>query len=351
MIVRSSPRRSLTKRRTTAMSRSGYAQTIAPVRYASEIDNLPASCRAASMGDAGVALPLDAACVFWNPSAHGFLNTYELSAEYANLYGGMSNQGCAAIHVPLQDQMSIDAFYTRYQSGTIYQWDTLPGTELERLSDPSLRADGSYSGIFSNDQNLLILSVAKVVSLPVPRVDSYSYPLPVDIAGGINFKGFWQTMNPGGMVYMGMNVNCDAGLMLRVGIDYDLAKKQVSREIYGGVDVRNFLGTRMVWLHSPEDYQETMDMSESYGISYIDKTHILGANWILSFGVLRDYGTSYHGGIEAQFADMISFRAGLSDNVFTCGAGVTYKNYSLDYAYRFDEIAASPMRLSLRVAF
>ena len=296
-------------------------------------------------------LPLDAAGAFWNPSSHAFITNSEISVEYARLFGGISSQGCAAIHVPLQDRMSIDAFYTRYQSGTIYQWDTLPGTELERLSDPSMRADGSYQGIFSNDQNLLLLSVARVFTLPIPRVDSYSYPLPAEISGGINFKGFWQTMNPAGKVYMGMNVNCDAGMMLRIGLDYDLANKRVCREIYAGLDVRNFLGTRMVWLHSPDDYQETVDMSESYGISYIDRTHFLGANWIASFSVLRDYGTTYHGGIEAQFADLISFRAGLSDKVFTCGAGVTYKNYSLDYAYRFDEIAASPVRLSLRVTF
>ena len=328
-----------------------YGQDVASVRYAAELDNLPASCRAASMGDAGVALPLDAAGVFWNPSAHAYIKSYELSAEYAKLYGGLSSQGCAAIHVPLQEQMSVDAFYTRFQSGTISQWDTLPGTELARLADPSLRADGSSNGSFTNDQNLLVLSIARVFPMPVPRVTTYSYPLPVELSGGINFKGFWQTLNPWGQVRMGMNINADAGVLLRVGIDYDLVKKQVSREFYAGLDVRNFLGTRMVWLHSPDNYQETVDMSESFGVSYIDRTRILGATWIATFAVLRDYGYTYHGGLEAQFADMISFRVGVSEKTFTCGAGVTFKNYSLDYAYRFDEIAPSPLRLSLRVAF
>jgi hypothetical protein len=328
-----------------------YGQDAAPVRYAAELDNIPGSCRAAAMGDAGVALPLDAAGVFWNPSAHAFISSYEISAEYARLYGGLSNQGCAAIHVPLQEQMSIAAYYTRFQSGTIDQWDTLPGTELERLSDPSLRADGSYNGTFSNDQNLLVLSVARVFSIPIPRLTSYSYPLPVEISGGLSFKGFWQTMNPWGKVRMGMNINCDGGALLRVGLDYDLLKKRVSREILAGLDLRNFLGTKMVWLHSPDGYQETVDMSEYFGVAYIDRTRILGATWIASVAVQRDYGTTYHGGLEAQFADMISFRVGMSDRVFTCGAGITFKNYSLDYAYRFDEVAASPVRLSLRVAF
>jgi|WetSurMetagenome_2_1015567.scaffolds.fasta_scaffold00055_42 hypothetical protein len=330
---------------------TSHAQETVAVRYAAELDNIPGSCRAAAMGDAGVALPLDAAGVFWNPAAHAFLAAYEISAEYARLYDGLSNQGCVALHVPLQERVSIDAYYTRFQSGTIYQWDTLPGTELQRLSDPSMRADGSYLGTFANDQNLLVLSVARVFSIPVPRLTSYSYPLPFEISGGLGFKGFWQTMNPAGKVRMGMNINCDGGVLLRVGLDYDLLKKRVSREILAGLDVRNFLGTRMMWLHSPDGYQESVDMSECIGVSYIDRTRVLGATWILSLAARRDYGTTYHGGIEAQFADMISFRVGMSDRVFTCGAGITYKNYSIDYAYRFDEVAPSPVRLSLRVAF
>jgi hypothetical protein len=328
-----------------------HAESVAKVMYAAELNSVPASCRVAAMGDAGVALPLDAAGVIWNPSAHAYIKNYEVSVEYARLYGGLSSQVCGAFHVPLQEQMSIDAFFTRYQSGDIKQWDTLPGTELSRLMDPSLRADSTYNGTFSNDQNLLVLSIAKVFPMPIPRPASYSYPMPVELSGGVNFKGYWQTMNPWGKVRMGMNINCDAGVLLRVAVDYDLKRKQVSREIYAGVGVKDFLGTRVMWLHSPDNYQETVDMSEYFGAAYIDRTHFLGTNWILSFAVARSYGITYHGGIEAQIADMVSFRVGLSDKTITCGAGISYKNYALDYAFRFDELEYSPMRLSLRVGF
>jgi hypothetical protein len=335
-----------------ALAPFAQAENVVQVRYANEINNIPGSCRVAAMGDAGVALPLDAAGAFWNAASHAYLKDYEISAEYAKLYGGLSSNACGAFHVPLQEQMSVDAFYTRFQSGDIKQWDSLAGeSELYRLLHQEFRADSTYNGLFSNDQNLIILSVAKVFPLPIPRPTSYSYPLPIDLSAGVNFKGFWQTMNPSGKTRMGMNINADAGILLRISIDYDLKKKQVSREIYAGVGVKDFLGTRVVWLNSPENYQETVDMSQYFGVSYIDKTHFLAANWILSFAIKRSYDITYHGGIEAQIADMVSFRIGISNRVFTCGAGIAYKNYSFDYAFRFDELENSPMRLSLRVGF
>jgi hypothetical protein len=332
--------------------RSGaHAQTVTSVRYADELSQVPTSCRVAAMGDAGVAVPLDAGGVFWNPAAHAFVDQYELSAEYARLYGDLSSHGCAAIHVPLQEQMSVVAFYERYQSGPIQEWDSLPGTELQRLQDPSLRPDGSNNGLFYNDQNCVILSLAKIFPMPVPRPASYSYPLPVDLSVGINFKDYWETLNPDGKVYMGMNINCDAGLMLRVSIDYDLVKKQVCREIYAGIAVKDFLETSVVWLHSPDNYQESVDPSSYYGISYVDRTHFLGANWLVSFALEKSYDVTYHAGIEAEFFDMVALRAGLSENVWTFGAGITYRSYSLDYAFRFDDIDYSPLRIALRVRF
>jgi hypothetical protein len=322
------------------------------VRYAAELNIVPASARVAAMGDAGVALPLDAAGVFWNPASHAFIKTYEVSAEYARLYGGLSSQANCAVHAPLQEQMSACAFYDRFSSGNIEQHDSLAGASYqERIEQPSIRADGSSTGLFTNNHNLILLSIAKIFSVPIPRPASYSYPMPIELSAGISFKDYWQTMNPGGKVRMGNNVNCDAGLLLRISINYDLAKKQVDREIYVGAAVKDFLGTRVVWLHSPDDYQESIDRKQYFGISYVDGSGLLGARWIASFAMMRSYETTYHGGLEAQLWNTIAFRLGLSDRVFTCGAGLTYKRYSLDYAFRFDELEYSPLRLALRVVF
>jgi hypothetical protein len=321
------------------------------IRYAAELNRLPAGCRSAAMGNCGVAQPMDAAGIFWNPAAASFAKSSELSAEYASLYGGMSSQACAAFRAPFQEGMSFGIGYEPFFSGDINQWDSLPGTYLQRQLDPSMRADGSSQGIFTNTQHILLLSLAKLFPLPIARPTSYSYPLPLDLAAGLSFKGYWQTMNPKGKLRMGMNANCDLGLMLHVGIDYDVNKKAVCREAYVGLSVKDVLGTKVIWLHSPTGYQEKVDASEYFGCLYVDKTGLLGANWTLALGAERSYVNAFHGGIEAQYWDMVAFRAGLSDKTVTLGVGIAYKSYCFDYAFSFDDLDNSPVRLSLGYSF
>ena len=323
----------------------------ADIRYAAELDQVPVGCRSAAMGNAGVAQPLDASSIIWNPSSSSFAQSRQISAEYASLYGGMSSQACAAFWAPLQEGMSAGIFYEPFFSGDINQWDSLPGTYLQRQIDPSMRADGTSQGVFTNTQNTLSISLSKLFTLPIPRPSSYSYPLPLEIASGLSFKGYWQTMNPRGKLRMGMNVNCDIGVMLHIGIDYDILRKAVCREFYCGLSVKDALGTKVVWLHSPTDYQEKVDRTEYFGVSYIDKTGILGAAWTVTVAGERSYTTAFHGGIEAQYWNMVAFRAGLSDKTPTIGVGISYKKYCLDYAFSFDDLAYSPLRLSLGYAF
>jgi hypothetical protein len=329
----------------------GYLEATSDIRYAAELNRLTVGSRTAAMGAAGVALPFDATGIIWNPAASSFATGSELAAEYASLFGGMSNKACAAFRTPLQEEMSVGLLYEPFLSGDIAQWDSLPGSYLERQMDPSMRADGSRVGTFSNTQHLLLMALAKRFTIPIPRPSSYSYPLPIELAVGLSFKGFWQTISLQKKTRMGMNFNCDIGCLLHVGIDYDIQKQMTSREIFIGLSLKDALGTKVIWLHSPVDYQEKVDRVEYVGLSYVDKTRILGANWTISLAGENYYARTFHCGIEAQYWDMISFRAGLSDKVPVLGVGVLYRKISLDYAFSFDDLAYSPVRLSLGYIF
>jgi hypothetical protein len=176
--------------------------------------------------------------------------------------------------------------------------------------------------------------------------------LPLECAAGVSFKGYWQTISIRKKMRMGMNFNCDAGITLHLGLDYDVVRKITTREIYAGISIKDALGTKVVWLHSPDGYQEKVDSDEYMGISYVDKTGILGANWTLTVAGERFYGKkTVHCGIEAQWWNMLSFRAGLSDKTPALGAGIQYKRIILDYALSFDELAFAPLRLSLGYVF
>jgi hypothetical protein len=321
------------------------------ILYAAELNRLVLGTRAAAMGAGGVALPFDATAMVWNPASSSFATSGEVAAEYASLYGGMSSIACGAFRTPLQQKTSVGLLYEPFLSGKIDRWDSLPGTYLERQMNPSMRANGSNVGTFTNTQHLLMLALSKIFQLPVPRPSSYSYPLPIELAVGVGFKGYWQTMNPKGKLRMGMNFNCDVGMLLHIGIDYDISKNMTNREFYAGLSIKDVLGTKVIWLHSPTNYEEKVDKDEYVGFSYVDKTGILWANWTVTLAGEWFYRKTVHFGIEAQFWNLISFRAGISDKIPTLGAGVLYKKISLDYAFSFDDLAYSPLRLSLGYTF
>jgi hypothetical protein len=331
---------------------SAIAGGASDVRYAAELNRMAAGARAAAMGGGGVALPFDATSIIWNPASSSFTASSDVAAEYASIGGGMSSKACAAFRTPLQQKMSVGLLYEPFLSGTIDAWDSLPGTYLERQLNPSMRADGSNIGTFTNTQHLLMVALSKTFPLPIPRPSSYSYPLPLELTAGVSFKGYWQTMTLRKKTRMGMNFNCDAGLMLHLGIDYDITKKMITREFYAGISAKDALGTKVVWLHSPEGYQEKVDKDQYVGFSYVDKTGILGANWTFTLAGERFYGkNTVHCGLEAQWWNVLCFRAGLSDKIPTLGAGVRYKRIILDYALSFDELAFSPLRVSLGYVF
>jgi hypothetical protein len=321
------------------------------IRYAGDMSKLPVGSDIASMGDVGVVLPRRAASSFWNPAASANITNYEISTEYANLYHGLSQQGCLGIHVPLQTQMGVSLVYTPFLSGKISLNDSLSGTYQERLNNENLRAQGLPTHHFDNNQHLILLSVGKKFSYTLPRLPGVGLPLPFEIFIGGNFKGYIQTMNPAGKKRMGVGVNLDAGLIGRVGLDYNLMSKHVSRWILVGAAVRDFIPSEIEWINSPLDYKERVKYSQYYGVSYVDKSGDLGGNWTIALSIHKQYEMSYHAGIEAEFWNFVSFRAGISDRNPTLGAGVHYNRYFLDYAFRFDDIDFSMMRLTVGVTF
>lgn len=324
------------------------------IRYAGEASHLPVGSDIVALGETGVVLPRHAVSSLWNPSAPAFIDRYEVSGEYADLYGGMSSQGCAGLMVPFSDGLGASVLYVPYFSGPIEREDTLPGSYQERLLNQNLRADGSSLGTFANNHHLVLVSIAKLFSLSMPRMPDAGFPLPFEIGTGFSFKSSWQTMNPVSTATdYSMNVNLDAGVTARAGLDYDLRKKEVSRQLLLGMTIRDFLPSPVVWVHSRDEYNPNQEYRESItptiisGIAYVDKSGDFGGTWTLSAGVQKQYAITYHYGVEAEFWNAVSFRAGISDRIPSVGAGIRYNKFYLDYAFKFDDLAISPVRLSL----
>jgi hypothetical protein len=322
----------------------------AEIRYAAELNHVVQDAMVTAMGDAGTALPLTPASVFWNPAAPAFLRSFQFSAEYGDLYGGLSHTGCFVFKTPIQDQMSFAALYVPFYSGDHEFHHALPQSFAE-MQENGTWPDGEPEGTFGNNQHLAGLTVARLFPLPVPRPGGFNTPFPVDAGAGCTFKWHWQIINPEGIRKMGMNVNLDIGGILRIGAQYDIARREVIREILLGAAIKDAVPSRMMWMYTEEPYQEIVDMSSYFGIAYIDKTGLLWVDWTISAAIKKSYEQTYHGGLEITAFDIVSVRAGMSGRTPTLGAGIAYKRLSFNYAIRFEEIAISPVRLSLGIVF
>jgi hypothetical protein len=158
-------------------------------------------------------------------------------------------------------------------------------------------------------------------------------------------------MTPGDKFRMGMGMNVNAGAEAVIGVDYNFATKTISRQVTLGASLRNIFPSNIIWLHSPTGYREPFSFSQTYGISYYDKSGDLFANWTLAFALEKTDKLTYHGGIEAELWNIVALRAGMSNETPTLGAGVHYKNCFMDYAFRFDDLAWSMLRITMGVRF
>lgn len=321
------------------------------IRYGAEMTRLPAGSDIASMGDAGVVLPSRATSALWNPGASPLQQKYEISAEIADLYSGLSRQAVFSAHVPIQGGIGSSVIYMPFFSGSTPYYDSLDGTYQERIRNPALRSDGDPEGYFKNNQHYLVLTIGKLFPFHLPRVPGTGVPLPLEISAGVNFKGFLQTMNPKDVLHLGIGVNADAGLIGRIGLDYDLKKKEVCRNLILGISLRDIIPSQIMWMNSLQNYREPFKFAQYYGIAYEDLSGDLAGNWTIALALEKSQGLSYHGGVEAEFWETVSFRAGFSGKTPTLGAGFHYRQYFMDYAFRFDEIDLSFIRLTMGIVF
>lgn len=320
------------------------------IRYAGELNHVPIGCKAVGMGNTGVVLQYQAENLFWNPAVTAFTDKYSFYVEGAKLYGGLSSLGTFSCAAPVSDGLSTALFYKAFFPDNIIAWDSLEHSFEKNQYIYPLNGYPAQ-GIFHNNHHCIIACIGKRFSIPVSRPSHFSLPLPIDIGTGMNIKVLWQTITPEDKVRMGMNINLDVGLLLRLGVDYDLESKAILREIVFGMSLRDFLPTKMKWLHSYEQYEEPIHGSQFFGMAYYDRSGFLFGNWTVSLAVHKSYDMTLHGGLEGEFFNMVAFRAGIAEKIVSLGAGVHYKNYSLDYTFSFDEIQYTPLRLAAGVQF
>lgn len=322
------------------------------IRYTADVSRLPVGGDVAALGDVGVVLPRHASGTIWNPASSVFLPTYEVSAEGADLYTTLAQQGCFAGSIPIRNNLSTAVCYQPFYSGLLWQYDSIP----DAVNFSGLTRH-KPTGYFKNYHHTMHISLARLFSVGFPRFSGTSLPRPLDIAIGSSLKMYLQTMDPGRRMHIGMGYNADFGIITRLGLDYDVRKNRVSRELFLGAAFRDILPTEVIWayseneqwLYSKDDYREPYHFAHYYGIAFTDKSGDLYAHWTVALSLHKEYTVSYHGGVEALFWEKVFFRAGFSHKTPTLGAGIRLRRWYIDYAFRVEEIALSFARLTVGI--
>jgi hypothetical protein len=320
------------------------------IRYTADVSRLPVGGDVAALGDVGVVLPRHASAVIWNPASPVFLPTYEVSAEGADLYTTLAQQGCFAGSIPVGNNLTTALCYQPFYSGLLWRYDSIP----DAASFSGLTRH-KPTGYFKNYHHTMHVSLARLFSVEFPRFSGTALPRPLDIAIGTSLKMYLQTMDPGGRMHVGMGYNADFGIIARLGLDYDVRKYRVSRELFLGAAFRDILPTEVIWaysddeqwLYSQEGYREPYHFAHYYGIAFTDKSGDLYAHWTFALSLHKEYSVTYHGGVEALFWEKVFFRVGFSHRTPTLGAGIRLHGWYIDYAFRVEEIALSFARLTV----
>jgi len=327
---------------------------------------MPLGAVTQAMGNTGVALGKNVSALFWNPSVIAFSDSFTCSIEGARLYNGLSHHAGAFLSVPLREQVNTALLYSGFFSGPIKKYSPLQGSFPERIADEDLRANGSYDGVFVNNHHIVILTFAKDYRLRFSRTAGIAIPRPILLGFGVNVKFYGQTMNPDNIQHVGMNLNMDAGCVLRIGVDYDLKENEIARALNIGLSMKNIVPSDMIWLDSEDEYTEEVDPSFYFGVSFDDHRgirDIITYTVALSYhremvekndfenGARIVYGNSYHGGLEIVLLKKVFIRAGVSDKIPVLGAGIRFGKIKIDYSFSFDEIDYSPVRLALSAIF
>ena len=315
------------------------------VRYVAEMDRLISGNEIVSMGGCGVALPASPFAVLANPALPGLDRHWRADCEGVKTFGGISSLGAASGSIPVTKDLAIAGTYRAFFSGPITQYDSLSLPEEQaRLNYP---VDGYKGrGTFRNNQHAITVSAARNFAINIPRPSDFALPLPIDLSGGISARSLIHTLDPAGRERMGMLVNIDAGFALRFGFDWDIADNAARREFIIAASLQNLLPTQMMWLYS--DYAEPSRMTRSYGLSFTDRSGFLHGAYTGTMGFIsHEDEVSGHIGLDAEFFDVVSFRAGYGTKTWALGAGLRWKWIHVDYALTFDELAYTVVRFGV----
>ena len=324
--------------------------------YSAELDYLPRGARSLSMGGTGCASVNDAYSPFYNPAAMAEIARPELMVEYTPLWDLGDDFGTGSLVYPFESRMAVGAYYSRLQINGINYFGELSGNSTEeRYNDETKRSTGQPLGTFYDAYEVYSISMAKWISTKISQEVFYKLTIPVTISGGASIKLFRQTFafekSLGQQDYVGQTSDLDAGFLITLDLDKDLATKKPTKIFKLGYSIKNLLGAEIKW-NTDRNYSDDVERIRLLGISYTNDIPIIKGELNLAMDFIRqgNYQTERYG-LEYSFMNRLFLRGGWIGDGFTAGVGLKYRAIGIDYAYRRNELSNNPYQLSLSISF
>ena len=263
-------------------------------KYAGEFQELGVGGRACAMGGTGIAQFVDPSVIYFNPAGSFHVNRGALVMHAENFAGIVKNE-FGSIVLP-QPNMAI---------GIGLQYLSVGGIQLTTLGDTTSPPSSenppvAYDTVGTKDVIFYVNGSR--------GNDRFSY--------GANIKVFYRDLS----AITGYGGGVDLGLA--ISLDY----------VKFGLAMRDFVLAPIIWSNGTK---ETIVTKLSCGLAPVISLENINSVISLECDFVKPVdveGFDVNIGLECAYKDIIFGRAGINHGNYTVGAGLKYKQFSLDYA-------------------
>jgi tetratricopeptide (TPR) repeat protein len=270
---------------------------------------LGTDARSSGLGSAAVTLADDPSIQHYNPSGLAYLQWKEFLFYRTSLFDSKSVYHALSYAHPLLEHGTLAFSVMRVDVGGVEERD-----EANRLLSTDLH----------NAQTRVLLGYAKTITSSV--------------AAGFNIKIDNQSFGD----YSASGVGLDAGFMAT----QSFSGNSFVRGLREGVAVQNLIepGLKL----DRDDVSDPMNIL--FGVSAVTGFGDLSLVTTLNLASPRYSPVDFRFGQEVVYHNLFAFRIGVDDVTPTYGFGARYRDFSLDYAYRSEDLGDNH-RISLAVKF
>lgn len=302
--------------------------------YTNDFLRIGVGARPLAMGGAFVAMANDASTFYWNPAGMSRMNGKSVHFDHVPMFGGIAQYNAAHISLGFNKKFAVGLSWIRLGVDDIPRYETLEGTQFDRVTQANYRSTGEASGYFGNMEDALMVSFSRTFYFDVVIGGGFTdNKIPTELSFGLTGKYINHKLDD----KKGTGQGLDAGVLLRMTGEQQVYKDAKSWMAFGLL-ARDLSRTKMVW-NTASNHEDVVDLTLQSGFALSHHINVLATRFTLSFDQEFGFYEETHTGAEATFFNVLSLRGGYHENHFSIGAGISLMGFTIDYALVSNELA------------